>query len=167
LVEVAQDQSGDRVGRVGVQAGQHMAIGVHGDGDVGVAEPLADHLGRDASSQRGGRIAVAHIMQPDLRQAGRPGVLLKPPGEPLRMDRAALRPGEHKARVLPARPDRQPLLELPGAVLAQRCNRGRVQRQRPAALGGLWLGDDHLVVDDHPRPSRRDTASLQVDVGPA
>jgi hypothetical protein len=52
-------------------------------------------------------------------------------------------------------------------MLAQRSHRRRVQRQRPAALGGLGLGDDDLVVDDHPRPARRDAAGVQVDVDPA
>jgi len=45
-----------------------MAVGVHGDGDVGVPEPLADDLGRDPSRQRCSGIAVANIMQADLRQ---------------------------------------------------------------------------------------------------
>jgi hypothetical protein len=93
LVAVAQNQPRHRAGRLLIQAGQHVAIGIHGDRDVGVAQALADHLGWDASGQRGGRIAVADVVQPDLGQAGRMGMLLKPSGEALRVDGAAIRPG--------------------------------------------------------------------------
>jgi hypothetical protein len=120
LVGVAQNQPRHRAGRLLIQAGQHVAIGIHGDRDVGVAEALADHLGWDASGQRGGRITVADVVQPDLGQAGRMGVLLEPSGEALRVDGAAIRPGEYQARLLPAWANRQPLLELPGAVLTER-----------------------------------------------
>jgi hypothetical protein len=93
-----------------------MAVGIHGDGNVGVAEPLADHLGRDAGGQGRGRVAVPDVMQPNPGEAGLSGVLLEPPGEAFRVDGAAVRPGEHEARVLPSWSDRQPLFELPGPV---------------------------------------------------
>jgi hypothetical protein len=54
---------------------------------------------------------------------------------------------------MPAWADRQPLLNLLGSVLAERGNRRGVQRQRPAALGGLRLRHVNLVVDDHPWPA--------------
>jgi len=41
-----------------------------GDGDGGVAEALADHLGRDAGGQRRGGVAVTDVVQPDRWQAG-------------------------------------------------------------------------------------------------
>jgi hypothetical protein len=75
------------------------------------------------------------------------GVLLEPSGEALRVDGAAIRPGEYQARLLPAWANRQPQLELPGAVLTERGDRCRVQRQGPAALLGLGLGDDDLHED--------------------
>jgi hypothetical protein len=49
----AEDELGHRAGCLLVQAGQHVTIGIHGDGDVGVAEALADDLGRDPSRQGG------------------------------------------------------------------------------------------------------------------
>jgi hypothetical protein len=167
LVGVAQDQPGHGAGRLSVQAREHVAVGVHGDGDGGVAQALADDLGRDASGQRRGRVAVSDVVEPDLGEAGRPGVLLEPSGEALRMDGLAIWPGEHQAGVLPARADCQPLLELPGAVLVERGDRRRIKRQRPAALGGLRLGDDNFVIDDYPRSAGRDTAGVQVHVSPA
>jgi hypothetical protein len=36
----AEDELGHRAGCLLVQAGQHVTIGIHGDGDVGVAEAL-------------------------------------------------------------------------------------------------------------------------------
>jgi hypothetical protein len=52
-VAVAQDEPGDRAGGLGVQTGQHMAVGVHGDGDGRVPEALGDDLGWDAGGQGG------------------------------------------------------------------------------------------------------------------
>ena len=46
LLTVAQDQPRHRPGGLGVQAGEDVAVGVHGDGDAGVPEPLGDDLGR-------------------------------------------------------------------------------------------------------------------------
>jgi hypothetical protein len=46
--------------------------------NVGVAQALADDLGGHAGRQRGGRVAVAHIMQPDPRQPSRPYPLPEP-----------------------------------------------------------------------------------------
>src|SRR5215218_734541 len=63
-----QDQAGHRVGGRRVHAGDDVAVDVQGDGDGGVAQALADHLGRDARGQRGGGVAVTHVVQPDRRQ---------------------------------------------------------------------------------------------------
>jgi hypothetical protein len=73
-----QDEPGNLPGGVLVQAGKHVAVSVHRDGDIGVAQALAHHLGRDAGSQRRRRVAVPHIMQPDPRQPSRPNVLPEP-----------------------------------------------------------------------------------------
>jgi hypothetical protein len=167
LVAVAQDQPCHRAGGLGIQARQDVAVGVHGDGDAGVPEPLRDDLGRDAGGQGGRGVAVAHVVQPDPRETGRQGELLEPYGDPLWVDGSAVRPGEHEAGVLPARPHGQALFGLAGAVLAQGRHRGRIEGQRPAALGRLGLRDVDLVVDHDPGPPRRHAAGLQVDVGPA
>jgi hypothetical protein len=53
LVAVAQDQPRHRAGGLGVQAGEDVAVGVHGDGDAGVPEPLEDGLGGDAGGEGG------------------------------------------------------------------------------------------------------------------
>jgi hypothetical protein len=137
-----------------------------GDGDVGVPEALADDPGRDPGGQGGGGVAVADIMQPNLRESGSAGVLLEPLGEPLGVQWPAVGPGEHQPGVLPTWADRQPLLELPAPVLAECGNGGRVESDRAVVLGGLWFADKDLVVDDHPRAPRRDTSCFQVNVGP-
>src|SRR5688572_21940552 len=73
-----KDEAGDLSGGLLVEPGKDMAIGVHRDRDVGVAQALAHHLGRDANSQRRGSVAVAHIMQPDPWQPSRPHMLPEP-----------------------------------------------------------------------------------------
>jgi hypothetical protein len=50
---VAEDQAGHRLGRLGVQAGQHMRVAMQRDLDGGVAQPLGDDLGRDAGTLGG------------------------------------------------------------------------------------------------------------------
>jgi hypothetical protein len=112
-----------------------------GDGDVGVPEALADDPGRDPGGQGGGGVAVADIMQPNLRESGSAGVLLEPPGEPLGVQWPAVGPGEHQPGVLPTWADRQPLLELPAPVLAEGGHGGRVESDRAVVLGGLWFAE--------------------------
>ena len=41
------DERFEDVGGVGLHAGQHVLVGLDGEGDVGVTEPFADHLDRD------------------------------------------------------------------------------------------------------------------------
>ena len=167
MLQVAQDEPGQGASGLGIQAGQDVAVRVHGDGDVGVAEALADHLGRDAGGQRRGRVAVTHVVQSDARPAGRPGELLEPLGEPLGVQRPAVRPGEHKTRVTPPRPHGKALLGLTGTVLAQGRHRSRVEGQGPPTLGRLGLRDMDLIVHDDAGPARGDAAGLQGHVGPS
>jgi hypothetical protein len=70
-----------------------MAVDVQGDGDGGVAEALADHLGRDASGQRRGGVAVADVMEPDRRQPGGASQAPEPVGDQVGVD------GEPSGRV--------------------------------------------------------------------
>jgi hypothetical protein len=70
-----------------VHARDDVAVDVQGDGDSGVTEALADHLGRNTGSQRRGRVAVADIVQPDRGQPGRAGQPPEPVGDQVRMDR--------------------------------------------------------------------------------
>jgi hypothetical protein len=84
-----------------------VTVGVHGDGDVGVAQALAHHLGRDAGGQRRARVAVAHIMQPNPRQPSRQHMLPEPIGEPLRMYGGPIRAGAHRVGLAIAATNRQ------------------------------------------------------------
>ena len=59
---VAKDELG--------QAGQHVTIGAHRDGDAGVAEAFADDLGRDPGRQGGRRVAMADVMPANPREPG-------------------------------------------------------------------------------------------------
>src|SRR4029450_2231258 len=79
-----QDQAGYGVGGLGGHAGDGGAGDVDGDGDGGVAEALADHLGRDAGGKRRGGVAVADVVQPDRREAGGAGPRRRSRGETAR-----------------------------------------------------------------------------------
>jgi hypothetical protein len=76
-------------------------------------------------------------------------------------------PGEDQPGVLPAGADDQPFLGLVGSVLPERRCGCRVERQRPLALGGLGLGNVHLIVDLDTWLARGHAAGRQVDVDPA
>src|SRR5512133_3349808 len=52
LLRAGEDQVGNRHRRVPVHAGDDVAVGLEGEGDAGMAETLADHLGRDPSLER-------------------------------------------------------------------------------------------------------------------
>src|SRR5215204_776597 len=47
LLRAGEDEVGDGRGRLPVHARDDMAVGLEGEGDAGMAEALADHLGRD------------------------------------------------------------------------------------------------------------------------
>ena len=51
--------------------GQYMRVRFEGDGDVDVAEALADDLCRHPGSKRRRRLRMAQIVQADVRQRGR------------------------------------------------------------------------------------------------
>ena len=52
-------------GCVGLHAGQDVLVGLHREGDVGVPEPLADDLYRDAVLDEQAAVGVAEIMEAD------------------------------------------------------------------------------------------------------
>jgi hypothetical protein len=93
---IAEDQAGHCLRRLLVQARQHVRVGIQRDLNGGVAQALADHLGRDASRQRRVCVAVAHVMQPDLRQPRLTSQPPEPVGDQIRMDRGTVRAGETK-----------------------------------------------------------------------
>src|SRR5829696_6347217 len=65
LLRAGEDEFGDGRGRVLVHAGDDMAVGLEGEGDAGMAQAFADHLGRDSGLEGCGGVAVAHVMQAD------------------------------------------------------------------------------------------------------
>jgi hypothetical protein len=134
-----------------------------------VPQPLRHDLERLAGRQRRGRVAVAHPVQGDRRQAGIPYQPREPLGDLLGVEDLAVLVREDQAGVDPGRPPRQALLELPDPVRLQGGRGERVEGELPAAGGGLGLGHHHRsLVHDHDRlddgepPGR----GLQVDRPP-
>ena len=106
-------------------------------------------------------------MQPDPRQPGGPGVLLEPVGDVLRVQGAAVRPGEDIAVVAVASTDRLAVGSLTLPVVSQRLQGDRVEREATPAPLGLGCRVMDLVVDDHPGNQRGDGRVVEVDVDPA
>lgn len=115
---MAEHQGGHGAGRLLLQRRHGVAVGVEGDGDVGVSEPFLHYLRVDTGGQGQGCMGVAEVMQADDGQVGR--LVLVP----------CLESG----------------------------NGGRVERDRPAALRRLGLGDDDLVADRDQGAADRDLA---------
>jgi hypothetical protein len=57
-----------------------VGVQVRGDGDLGVAQPLGDHLQRDAGVQRQAGIGVAQVVELNYGQARLLGQRLEVPG---------------------------------------------------------------------------------------
>ena len=53
---VADEECGRPLGGVLVIVSKNMRIGLQEESNIGVADPLADHLGADASLERTGRV---------------------------------------------------------------------------------------------------------------
>jgi hypothetical protein len=82
------------------------------------------------------------------------------------VQRSSVRPGEHQVVVVADLGERA-LLSLASAVVAQRLQRRRVEREGAPAAGRLGVGLVHLVVHDHPGQARRKPGAGEVDVTPA
>ena len=79
---VTNEECGGLLGGVSVIVSQNMRIGLQEESNIGVADPLADHLRAYASFERTGRVWVPQIVEGDPREScrhchvgecGRPG----------------------------------------------------------------------------------------------
>src|SRR5579875_2609721 len=71
LPRIAKQEFGGLFRCLAVVVSQHMGVGLQEKPDVGVANPLTDHLRADAGPQRAGGVGVAQIVESDARQARR------------------------------------------------------------------------------------------------
>ena len=106
-------------------------------------------------------------MQADPRQPSRPGVLLEPVSDVLRVERATVGPGEHIAVVAVASSDRLAVLGLELALGVQGRKRDGVEGEAASAPLSLGCRIVDLVVDDHPGNGGGDGGVVEVDVDPA
>ena len=85
-------------------AWQHVGVEAERDADVGVADPLAQHLDWHPSNRRVRRdVAVAWVMQPDRWQAGHSRKPSELPTDPLRRNTGPLGLGEDQPGAGPPR----------------------------------------------------------------
>jgi hypothetical protein len=66
---VADEECGRLLGGVSVIVSQNMRIGLQEESNIGVADPLADHLRAYAGFERTGRVGVAQIVEGDPRES--------------------------------------------------------------------------------------------------
>ena len=59
---VADQEGGRLLGGVAVIVSQNVRIGLQEESNIGVADPLADHLRADAGFERAGRVGVPQVM---------------------------------------------------------------------------------------------------------
>ena len=60
----------DLIGRIFLHPRHHVRVGVEGQADVRVTQPLLDHLRMDVLLQHDRRCRVAKIVEADVRKAG-------------------------------------------------------------------------------------------------
>jgi hypothetical protein len=68
-LRVPQQEGGRLLGGVSVIVSQNMRIGLQEESNIGVADPLADHLRAYAGFERTGRVGVAQIVEGDPRES--------------------------------------------------------------------------------------------------
>ena len=96
LLGVSEDDRRELVRSCLVQPRDDVAVGVEGDRDVRVAEPLRDDLGVDASAERERRRRVSQVVQPDLRQLGSTDRVAERLADVLRLEGSTIDLREHQ-----------------------------------------------------------------------
>ena len=94
-VGVVQEQRGDRACGFAVHPRHGVLVDTGGERLGVVTQPSADDLQMDAGFERGCRVAVPHVMQPDVRQSAPLGEPIEPLADHVRVNGAAILPGEH------------------------------------------------------------------------
>jgi hypothetical protein len=145
-------QLGERGGylAVGLQVGLDVLL--HGERDVRVADPLAQRLPVDLGIAARGCVAVAHVVQVDLRQPGRRGELLEPPRDRIRVRRPAVLPAEQHAVIVVVRAELALLLI---DCLDVRLEDGQRERIKAAPGGAAGPASAPALCPGGPRGARR------------
>jgi hypothetical protein len=116
----AEQNAGDALGGVTLDAFTYVGVRVQGDSDGAVPQPFLNDLRMDPRRKSDRGPSVAQVVQSDPRRAGCPYELLEPVGEAIWMDR--------------------------GAVLSSEDHLGQVVRLEPQRTRGLRPGLEHEPV---------------------
>lgn len=108
-------------------------------------------------TRRGGRIAVAQLVDGDRREPCGVGVVPDAAQQQVRADRTTELVDEHPAGIGPQLTDGEPVLALRPSVLTECVDGGRVQRDRPLPRVGLRA----VLVDHDAADHRRGVADRQ------
>jgi hypothetical protein len=138
-----------------------------GQDDAGVPQLRLDGLEVGASGVGEAGRAVPQVMEPHRREPRVEDEAAEAAGQPVRVQRRAVRFGEQVSGVLPPVPSAVLLGLLPAAVLAQQPHGGSIEGDGAAAGGGFRRADVHgaAVGDALLRDGER--AGVQIHVAPA
>src|SRR5215213_3161348 len=144
--------------------GQHVRIGVEGDGNISVSKHLRNHLGVDILGKEQRRAGMPEIME--AHGVGETSSLEEgfevAAVEVVAIDGRAKLRGEDQPVVLPESLQRHALLKLSLAVTLQCLHRSDSQLDGSAALGGL-RGREVALVQSAPD---LELAAFEVDILP-
>jgi hypothetical protein len=162
-----QHEAGGGLGGLVVQLEQDGRVGVGGEHDAGMPDQFLHGLEVGTGRVGQGGRAVAEVVQPHRRQPGQLDEAVEAAGQPVGVQRCAVRGGERVSGVLPSRAGRWAFGALPAQVGAQQPGGDPVEGDDPAAGRGLRRADrDGAAVGDALLPDH-DDAVVEVDVGPA
>jgi hypothetical protein len=155
--------------RRGLHRRQGVAVSVEGDGDLFVAQHLADDLGVGAGGQLEGGEGVAQVVEADRRQLGPAQQRLELQGRDVAApERFARSVAEDEVVVGQGMADRQQSLGLPGPVDPEQIEGRAGEVDRAPTLGRLRLAEppatvqpDQGVMDRHAPPGPVHVAPAQ------
>jgi hypothetical protein len=159
----AYDQLSKRVRHlaVGLQVGLHVLL--HRERHVRVADAAAERLPVDLRIAARSGLAVADVVQVDLRETGRRGELLEPSRDRIRMRRPAVLPAEQHAVIVVVGAE---FPAAPGQAFRRASSghqRERVERQDVLSVRGLAVRLDHPAVDNDPGGFYGERSGVQIE----
>lgn len=89
--------------RLGLHRWEDVRVGVECDPDARVPEPLGDDLRVDALQEHQGRMGVAEVVEPDVREPLLPAEPVPAGGQRVGVNGATVASGNHEVVVIPRR----------------------------------------------------------------
>ena len=145
----ARDQRRGSLRSFSLGVREQRRVDVRREADLRVPQQRLDHLQVPRRAVRERRGAVPEIVQTDRRQPGGARQAEEPRADERGVQRSAVLPGEHLARVHPGGAPRQAFLELPPTPRPEHRDGAGVERHDALAGVGLRVALVDLPADLH------------------